>query len=807
MRVPLGWLGEFVTWDLPTDALVERMNMAGLKVEAVEELGDLDAAIRVARLDAVEPHPDADRLAVCRLDLGDAHPTVLSTAPGLAAGQLVAVALPGARLPGGRAVESVTMRGIASEGVLCSEADLELGDDTSRILALPGLSPGALLRDVPGVRDTVVELEITANRGDLLSMRGLARDLAAVLGTRARAPRATVREGGTPAAELPPLFMVRLRIEALDLCPRYAARVVRGVHIGPSPFEVRLRLHRAGMRPINAVVDATNLVMLERGQPLHAFDLACVADGVVIVRRAAPGERLVTLDGVERVLTGDDLIIADARGPIALAGVMGGQASEVTAGTRDVLLESAFFAPAAVRGTSRRLGLPSQAAYRFERGVDPQGVPAALDAVAATVMRLARGRAAPGRIEDARGMTVLARPDIRLRPARIAGMLGMPLAAREIRRRLGAIGISSRREGGDLVVTPPSWRSDLAIEEDLAEEVVRLGGYDALPATIPLIEAAGGEEGADRRAARRIRRLLVAEGLSEMVGLSLVDPETNRLLPGLIGQDGLPVVLANPLSSELSELRRSPLAGLVRALRVNVAHGASYVAGFEIGIGFTRDHADTVHERRAITGLLAGDWPPRGVERTGPPIDFADVKGVVQNLLAGLGIPDDETAWVPISDVEMLHPGKAARIDAIGASLGIAGAFHPERVQALDLAGEVWFFELDFRRVAHYRPRRVGVRGLPRYPAVTRDIAVVVDDVFLAETILEEVRALAEPLVEAVSVFDCYRGAPIPEGKKSLAYTIAYRAPDRTLTDDEVNATHERVRTHLSARFALTLRS
>jgi len=802
VRVPLSWLAEFLSWELSTPALVERMNMAGLKVEAVDEVGDLDAAIRVARLEAVERHPEADRLSVCRLDLGGERRTVVSAAPGLAAGQLVAVALAGARLPDGRVVEAATVRGVASDGVLCSEHDLDLGDDATRALELPDLAAGAVLLNAPGVRDTVVELEITANRGDLLSIRGVARDLAAVLGTRMRVPRPAVRERGAAASE-----QIRIRIDAPDLCPRYAARIVRGVHVGPSGFDVRLRLRRAGMRAINTIVDATNLVMLELGQPLHAFDLSRVTGGVVVVRRATAGERLVTLDGVERTLVEDDLVIADSRGPIALAGVMGGEATEVTTATRDVLLESAFFAPSTVRRTSRRLGLPSFAAYRFERRVDPDGVPGALDGVAAVIAGHAAGAVARGRVEEAPGVAALAPSDIQLRPARVQGLLGMPLTASEIRRRLTALGMTCRSARGALLVTPPSWRGDLAIEEDLAEEVVRLGGYDLVPATLPLIAASGAEEGADRQTARRIRHLLVAEGLCETVTLSLVDPETNRLLPGLVGAVGLPVSLANPLSSELSELRRSPLAGLVRALRINVAHGAGFVGLFEVGIGFTRGADGDVRERRAITGLLAGSWPPRGVERSGPPVDFGDLKGVVQNLLAGLGVPDEETAWVPVSDVDLLHPGKAARIDAVGTILGIAGALHPEVAQALDLAGEVWCFELDFRRVAHYRPRRVGVRGLPRYPAVTRDIAVVVDDVFLAETILEEVRALADPLVESVSVFDCYRGAPIPQGKKSLAYTIAYRASDRTLTDDEVNAAHERVRQHLGTRFALTLRS
>ncbi|HJW71192.1 MAG TPA: phenylalanine--tRNA ligase subunit beta, partial [Candidatus Binatia bacterium] len=414
---------------------------------------------------------------------------------------------------------------------------------------------------------------------------------------------------------------------------------------------------------------------------------------------------------------------------------------------------------------------------------------------------------APGRVEEAPGLAALAPRPIRLRPERVQALLGMRITSPEMRRRLTALGMTCQREGTVLVVTPPSWRGDLGIEEDLAEELARLAGYDRVPTTLPLVPAAGAEEDADRRTARRIRRLLAAEGLSEMVTLSLTDPETNRLVGGVLGTARAPIALANPLSSELSELRRSPLAGLVRSLRLNASQGAAFFGGFEVGKGFGRDERGAVCEWRAVAGLLAGSWPPRGVERTGPPIDFADVKGVVQNLLAGLGIPDDEVRWRPAADVPLLHPGKAARIEAATTVLGGAGAMHPAVAQALDLAGEVWLFELDFMKVAHYRPRRVGVRSLPRFPAVTRDIAVVVDESFQADSILEEVRALADPLVESASVFDCYRGAQIPAGKKSLAYTIAYRASDRTLTDEEVTAAHERVRDHLSARFTLTLRS
>ena len=359
MRIPLSWLAEFVTWNGTPAALAERLTMAGLGVESMDEVGRLDPRIRAGRLLAVGPHPGSDTLQVCRVDLGGGTPlVVVSGAPGLAAGRVVPVALPGTRLADGRETSAVEIRGVESGGVLCSEAEIGLGDDASQVLLLPDdAAPGTPVVELPGVADTVLEAEVTPNRGDWLSILGVARELAAITGARLRHPRPRPRESGAPAAKV-----VSVRVEAADLCPRYCARVIRGVNVVPSPLWLRLRLRRAGMRPINAVVDATNYVMLERGQPLHAFDSERLADRRIAVRRATAGERLVTLDGVERVLETTDLVIADGRGPVALAGVMGGERSEVTARTRVLLLESAFFAPAAVRRTSRRLALPSQAA-------------------------------------------------------------------------------------------------------------------------------------------------------------------------------------------------------------------------------------------------------------------------------------------------------------------------------------------------------------------------------------------------------------------------------------------------------------
>ncbi|HYV56932.1 MAG TPA: phenylalanine--tRNA ligase subunit beta [Candidatus Nitrosopolaris sp.] len=803
MRVPLSWLAEFVSWSGSAADLAERLTMAGFPVEGITEVGRLDPRIRVGRLLAVEPHPDADRLHVCRVDVASAAPAVVvSGAPGLAAGQLVPVAFPGAHLPRGEEVQTVELRGVRSAGALCSEAELGLSDDASRVCLLPeDAVPGRSLVELPGIVDVVLEIEVTPNRGDCLSMLGVAREVAALTGNRLRQRRVRPREAGTPAAE-----QLRVRVDAPDLCPRYDARLVRGVRPVTSPLWLRLRLGRAGMRAVGAVVDATNYVMLERGQPLHAFDAEHLSGGEIIVRRARAGERIVTLDGVERSLEAADLVIADLRGPVAIAGVMGGGHSEVTPDTRALLLESAVFAPSAVRRTSRRLGIASQAAYRFERRVDPAATVDALDAVAALIARLAGGRVAPGVVEAAAGLADLAPPTISLRPRRAVSILGTTLTRGEITRRLRALGARCGTGGGTIAVTPPSYRGDLLQEEDLIEEIARVGGYEAIPITLPEAPITHGADTPTRTFVQRVRTLLAGEGLAEMVTVSLTDEVTNERLPGFVGRGLAPIALRNPLSSESSVLRRSPLAGLLRALRLNLDRGAEFVGAFELGKGYGRDADGRACEPQAIAILLHGVWPPCGAERSGPTVDFLHLKGIVSNLLATLGMGDERVAWQPAGEVGFLHPGKSALVVLDGEAVGVAGALHPEIVQACDITGEVWLAELDLARLAHYVPRRVAPRPLPRFPAVTRDIAVIVDEGFRAGEIIEEVRALRDVDIESVRLFDCYRGTPVPSGKKSLAYTIAYRAPDRTLTDDEVNARHAAVLERLNHRFQLELR-
>jgi len=422
-------------------------------------------------------------------------------------------------------------------------------------------------------------------------------------------------------------------------------------------------------------------------------------------------------------------------------------------------------------------------------------------------VKLAGGRVAPGIVEAAPGMDALAQEPVRLRPRRAVSLLGSQIPRPEMARRLRALGTQVRAEGETLAVTPPSWRGDIGLEEDLVEEIARVGGYDAVPTVLPEAVVASGGESEERAWQRRARRLLVAEGLTEMVSLSLTDAESNRQLPGFMGGALQAVDVRNPLSSETGQLRLSPLSGLLRALRMNVDRGASFVGAFELGKGYGLDGGGVAREPRAVALLLHGAWPPRGVERGGPPVEFGDLKGIVGALLAGFGIDEARVHWRPTSATPFLHPAQTATVEVDGTPVGVLGALHPEIVQARDIAGETLLAELDLCGVARYGPRRVTPKPLPRFPAVTRDLAVVVDETFHAGDIVEEIRALSNPQIESVRLFDCYRGAPIPAGRKSLAYSVAYRAADRSLTDDEVNALHGTVLDHLRGRFALEFRS
>jgi phenylalanyl-tRNA synthetase beta chain len=801
VKITINWLRELVDVVLAADELAETLVMAGLEVEGVEERRPSWGAVEIAEIESIRPHPNADRLRLCQVRRASETVSVVCGASNMQAGDKVALAVPGTVLPDGKRIELTTIRGERSHGMLCSTRELALDDDDrGGIMILPtDAVVGTAVVTYLGAEDTVLELSVTPNRGDCLSVLGVAREVAALTGAalHVRSPR--VEEEKTAARQL-----AQVEVQAPDLCPRYSARVVRDVRVAPSPLWLQTRLAMVGLRPINNIVDATNYVMLERGQPLHAFDLSRLRGARVSARRLGTRQHYETLDGVVRELLPDDLVIADGEGPVAIAGVMGGADSEIEDDTRSVLLESAFFVPETVRRTARRLGLISESSYRFERGVDPSAVVDALDRVTQVIVSTAGGQVARG-VLMAGAAKWRARPAIRLRPARVNALLGTSLKVTEIERPLRALGATVSGNGpAARRVVPPAHRFDLQSEVDLIEEVARLTGYDGIPASMPAIGVGGPGLGPGHDVEERIRACIRSAGFDEMVTSAFVSPDDNRDFPGLPEVAGRAVGLANPLSTDSAEMRRSLLAALVTVVEDNRRQGASHVAGFTIGHVFGAD-GDRYHEVQTLGLILWGAWPSSALGAAPRPCDFGDLKGTLDLFFRELHL--EGVRWeVPGGDAKYLHPGKAARITIGGVLCGFAGALHPDLVAARELEGEPFVAELDLMRVVQYCPRRVIFQALPRFPAVVRDIAVVVDEGFQAQQVLDAVEEIAEPLVEDVRVFDQYTGAPIPTGKKSLAYTIAYRAPNRTLTDDEVNAMHEQIVARLVRQLPLEVR-
>jgi phenylalanyl-tRNA synthetase beta chain len=638
--------------------------------------------------------------------------------------------------------------------------------------------------DVLGLADAVLEVNVTPNRPDALSHVGIAREVAAVLGLPLRLPAPKLAEGGAPASDA-----VRVRIEAPDRCARYAARVVEGVRIGPSPRWLARRLEVCGVRSISNVVDVTNFVLLELGHPLHAFDLDRVAGHEIVVRTARPGERLTTLDGKERALDAEDLLIADRERGSALAGVMGGGDSEISSGTTRVLIESAWFSPAGIRRTSKRHQLRSEASFRFERGADPGAVIPALDRCAQLLAELAGGTVRPGIVDANPRPYVVA--SVRLGWTRPSELLGAPVEIDTTRRVLGGLGFretDSDEQGASFEV--PSWRVDIAHEEDLIEEICRTQGYDAIPERLPAASIEPPPPAPDRVALSRVRDALESAGFSEAITFSFVAPaEVEAVDPG-----ARPIALANPISAEMAVMRTSLVGSLLRNAAHDRRQGLESVRVYEIASVYQPradgDRNPPADERRRVCGVLAGRRSPVSWGVTGDPVDFYDAKAAVEAVLAAIGVHqfhvqvDSSTPW--------LHPRSAgAVLLADGTRLGAVGEVHPRTAAAFGLPRGIFAFELDveplvaaMKLVARYVP-------VPRLPALLRDLAVVVEERVRAADVLAAVRA--EPLVEDVTVFDVYTGAPIPSGKKNLAMAISYRAADRTLTDVEADAAHARI--------------
>lgn len=828
MRVPISWLRDFVEVALPAGEIARRLTDAGLEIEGVETVGPTFDKIVVARIETLRRHPEADRLSLCEVTDGTATRPIVCGASNMKVGDKVALALEGAALPNGAKIKRSKIRGQVSEGMLCSARELGLGDDHAGILILPEGAPlGAPLADAMGLGDAVLSIKVYPNRPDLLSVRGVAREVAAVSGARlARRELAPSRPTGG---------RVPVSVEDAADCARYVGRWIAGVRVGPSPAWLQRRLEAAGMRPRDAVVDVTNYVMLELGQPLHAFDAETLAGPRIEVRRARPGERLKTLDGVERALDPEVLVIADANGPVAIAGIMGGEPTEVTDRTRAVFLESASFTGSVVRRGARRLGLHTEASYRFERRVDPEGCLEAIDRATALLAELA----IPDPAARAQALadttdTYPAPPAgrrVSLSVARLNRLIGFepPMARETAAGYLERLDLSVVREADPdrLTVDVPSFRADIDKDVDLAEEVVRLHGYDAVPYTLPRVRPASDVRSAATHLAERAREALVGCGFAETISFAFVAPSAMDRL-GLPQADSrrAPLALKNPLSVEMSVMRTTLLPGLLAAVETNVRQGARRMRLFEVGKVFLCLAGEKLPaEPTQLAAILIGPREPAGWNRPEVPADLFDATGVVERLAQALRVPG--LAVVPVGAGRppaepYLHPSLAGWLEIPagrrgaanghggaggGVVVGSVGALHPDLAAGLDLDGQPAFLiELSLDVLAPHAAIRPAFRPVPRFPAVLRDLALILDVSRPAREVLELAWAERQPLLRDVTVFDLYEGPPVPPGRRSLGLTITYQADDRTLTDEEVNRVHTRLTQRLTQALGAEIR-
>lgn len=799
MRVSLKWLNDLVDVTLPVEQLCDRLDMTGTKVEAVHTLGQSLDGVVVGQVLTKEQHPDADKLSYCSVDVGATEPLrIVCGASNFSAGDKVPVACVGATLPAGFTIKRAKLRGLESQGMMCSATELQVGADASGLLVLPADAPvGAPFAQYYGLADTVLELEVTPNRPDCLSMAGVAREVAAVTGASYRIPEVHVAEGGNSVED-----SVAVEIADAALCPRYTARVIRGVKIGPSPDWLAERIAATGTRPVNNVVDITNYVMFELGQPLHAFDMSTIAEAggtrVITVRTAAEGEMLRTLDGQDRALAADTLVVADHSGPVALAGVMGGESTEVSDGTTDILLESACFNTASISRTSRRLGLISESSLRFERGVDPNLAALASARAAALIAEVAGGEVARGIVDAYPGEQPPL--ELTLRTARVNAILGTTLGIDEIAALLEPLGIGVTRGADALTCLVPTFRPDLVREIDLVEEVARLFGLENIPSTRPGgRERVGGLTDAQRFRVR-LGAALRAVGLDEHVGYSFGDRADLGRLNWELAPDEVLVELINPMSEEQSVLRWTLVPSLLRAVSHNQRRGVVDVQVYELGNVFmTAEGRKQPKERLMVAGALAGSWAAKGWNQAAEGLDFFDGKGVLESVFGALHVGQ----WtVRAAERPWLQPGRTADVVVGGDVVGWIGEAAENTLGAFEAAGPVVLFEISVSALVKAASReKLGYSEIPRYPAYELDVAFVVDEEVTAERLSNAIRSAGGALLSSVRLFDVYRDpadAPedkrrLPAGKKSVAFALSYRSADKTLSDADVRPAYEKM--------------
>jgi phenylalanyl-tRNA synthetase beta chain len=806
MKVSLSWLKEYVSIKMTEKDLANALTMAGLEVESItDRFSDL-SPIRVGRITAVTPHPQADRLTICHVDIGDKTLTIVCGAPNVAPGRIVPVALPGTVLPSGLELKNTIIRGQHSEGMLCGESELGLGSDSGGLMILADNTPvGDSLTKALGISDTVFEIGLTPNRPDCLSIIGIAREVAAIEKGRVRYPDTNLPDTGGHLYDI-----TSVTIEAPDHCPRYAARVIENITIKPSPFWLQDRLVSIGLRPINNIVDITNFVMMEIGQPLHAFDFDHLAENRIVVRTAAEGEIFTTLDQKERRLSSDMLMICDGKKPIALAGVMGGLNSEIKTGTTRVLLESACFDPISIRKTAKRLGLSTDASYRFERGVDPHITVRALNRAARLMEEIAGGRLIGGHIDAHPRPAPLKTIDLSVSATN--RLLGTTIEKKEMCNLLSTIEIGNETADKDaspdlIPVTPPSFRVDITRPEDLMEEIARLSGYSNIPTTLPAMPAQTLQLPGRTHIRSVIRQQMIGLGFSEAVNYSFIHHAScDRLNLRADDSRRATVAILNPLSEDQTVMRSSLIPGLLETVRRNASKQIKDLKLFEIGQTFYAKNRDALPKE---TEFLAGLWT--GVRSAPawhqPPVacDFYDLKGAVQEMLSGFNISGVLFTQQPDDECTYLRPGFTAQIVSGENLIGVLGEVHPGTLKNYDLKQTVFVFELDLEKTALLIPEKKAFLSLSKFPATSRDVTLIISKNIESNRVLEMVNTGDEELVENVHLFDVFEGDPIQRGKKSISFRITYRSNTETLEDELINTVHYRISEKLIRAFRADL--
>jgi phenylalanyl-tRNA synthetase beta chain len=802
MKVSLSWLQDYVTVEMGIDALADALTMAGLEVEAVEErFAYLDTVV-VGRIVSVAPHPNADRLKLCAVAAGESEVQVVCGAPNAAEGLLAPLAMPGSELPSGTIVEESTLRGQRSAGMLCSELELGLGGDGSILMVLDAdLEPGTPLNTALGLSDTVFEIGLTPNRPDCLSIMGVAREIAALNGGEISRPEIRLPETSDDIHK-----HTSVVIEDPDHCPRYTARLMDGLKVGPSPFWLQDRLLSIGLRPINNLVDVTNYVMMETGQPLHAFDFDHLAENRIVVHTAHQGESFVTLDGKERKLEDDMLMICDGQGSVAVGGVMGGMNSEIENTTQRVLLESAYFNPISTRKTAKRLGLNTDASYRFERGVDPRGTLYALDRAAQLITELGQGRLFGGTIDECYDLPQAPTLDLSI-PA-TNRLLGLDLNAKTIGGYLSSVGFELEPVDDDHIrVRTPSYRVDVSRPEDLMEEVARCHGYNNIPVTFPAMPANRPPVAKALDQRQRIRHIIQGLGFSEAVNYSFIHAESpDRLRLAEDDERRRQVPILNPLSEDQSVMRTSLIPGMLETIGRNISRQSKTLKLFEIGKVFLGNNDSQLpNEEEILAGCWTGNRRPAGWNSKAEPCDFFDLKGVLEGLLDGLKVRKLQFDPMPADMCRYTTAGASALIISNDAVLGTMGEVHPQVLEAYNIKQAVYVFEIRMRPLSDAIPDSIEAQLLPRFPSISRDATLIVDQEVEGGRILDAVRQIEEPLVEDVQLFDLFQGQPIPEGRKSISLRLTYRSSETTLEDDAVNRLHKRITERLVAGFKADL--